>query len=143
MFDIPVRDAMERRKVLKAGPQASVGHAARLMAKANAGAVMVVVDDTLAGIFTERDIAFRVVARKLDPETTAIARVMTSSPQTIGPDEPFGRALLIMHENRFRHLPVVEGGKVIGVVSARSAMDPDLEEFAVEAARRRSFARQR
>jgi len=131
---------MERRKLLTASPDTSVARAAKLMAERNAGAVMVLVDDQLVGICTERDIVFRVVARDLDVDNTQIGAVMTPAPQTIRPEEPFGRALLIMHENGFRHLPVLEGGALIGVVSARSAMDPDLEEFGVEAARRRWFA---
>ncbi|HVO91181.1 MAG TPA: CBS domain-containing protein, partial [Casimicrobiaceae bacterium] len=95
--------------------------------------------ERLVGILTERDVVFRVVARERDPKSTAISEVMTVNPQTIDPRESLGRALLIMHENRFRHLPVVEEGKLIGVVSARSAMDPDLEEFNVEEHRRRHY----
>src|SRR4051812_21511260 len=95
MLNIPVREAMERRKVLTASPETTVAYAAKLMAKRNAGAVMVVVDEQLVGIFTERDVVFRVVARELDPEATAIGIVMTPAPQTIGPDEPLGRALLV------------------------------------------------
>jgi predicted transcriptional regulator len=64
---------------------------------------------------------------------------MTRSPHTIDPDEPFGYALLIMHERGFRHLPVIENGKVVGIVSARSALDPDLEDFISEAQRREHF----
>lgn len=140
MFDIPVKDAMDPTRIVKAGPDTSVTQAAKLMAKHKAGAVVVLVGAELVGIFTERDLAFRVVARELDPGTTKISAVMSPQPRTIGPDEPLGRALLIMHENGFRHLPVLDAGKVIGVVSARSAMDPELEEFAVEAVRRQSFA---
>jgi CBS domain-containing protein len=67
---------------------------------------------------------------------------MTPSPHTVGPDKPFGYALLVMHDHGFRHLPVIENGKLIGIVSARSAMDPDLEEFEAEAQRRRYFREQ-
>jgi CBS domain-containing protein len=95
------------------------------------------------GIFTERDIVFRVVAQGLDPHTTRVANVMTPKPQTVQPDQPFGYALLMMHEGRFRHLPVVENDKVVGIVSARSAMDPELEEFVSEAQRRKHFAEKR
>ena len=68
---------------------------------------------------------------------------MSPAPHTIHPDKPFGSALLVMHENGFRHLPVVENGKPIGIVSSRSAMDPDLEEFAFEAQRRRHYRENR
>lgn len=139
MFDTPVRDVMQRRKMLKAAPDTSVLKAAKLMAEKNVGAVMVVEDEALVGIFTERDVVIRVVAPGLDPGATRLADVMTRSPCTIGPDQPFGSALLLMHERDFRHLPVVESGKPVGIVSARSAMDPELEEFVSEEKRREHF----
>jgi CBS domain-containing protein len=143
MFDTPVRDVMQQQKLLKAAPEMLVSDAAKLMATKKAGAIIVVVDGGLVGIFTERDIVCRVVARGLDARATHIADVMTPEPQTIAPDQPFGSALLIMHEHSFRHLPVVENGKPIGIVSARSAMDPDLEEFVSEAQRRRHYQRKK
>jgi CBS domain-containing protein len=143
MFDQPVRSVMERRKFLKAAPETLVSKAAKLMAAKNVGAIMVVEADCLVGIFTERDIAFRVVARGLDPQATRLADVMTRAPQTVDPDKPFGYALLVMQENGFRHLPVVQDSKPIGIVSSRSAMDPDMEEFASEAQRRTYFGKKR
>ena len=134
---------MQRRKVLKAPPETVVSKAAKLMAAKNVGALMVVEGGRLVGIFTERDVVFRVVARGLDARTTAVSEVMSPAPHTIHPDKPFGSALLVMHENGFRHLPVVENGKPIGIVSARSAMDPDLEEFAFEAQRRKHYRENR
>lgn len=134
---------MQRRKVLKAPPETLVSKAAKLMAAKNVGALMVVEGGRLVGIFTERDVVFRVVARGLDARTTAVSEVMSPAPHTIHPDKPFGSALLVMHENGFRHLPVVENGKPIGIVSSRSAMDPDLEEFAFEAQRRRHYRENR
>jgi CBS domain-containing protein len=139
MFDRPVKDVMQRRSVLKAPPDICVAEAAKRMARKNVGAIMVVDGDRLVGIFTERDVVFRVVARGLDVLTTRIADVMTPAPHTIGPNEPFGRALLVMHDHGFRHLPVQDAGKLVGIVSARSAMDPDLEEFVSEAQRREYF----
>jgi CBS domain-containing protein len=67
---------------------------------------------------------------------------MTPRPKTLSPDEPFGHALLLMNEHGFRHVPVVEGGSLVGVVSARNALDPELEEFAAEARRREHLLRQ-
>lgn len=140
MFDRPVRSVIRRRNILKAPPETTVRRAATLMAKRNVGAVMVIEDGQLAGIFTERDVVFRVVARGLDPAATRLADVMTRKPRTIGPNTTFGRAILLMHDHGFRHLPVVENGVPIGIVSARSAMDPELEEFVAETERRRRFA---
>ena len=143
MFDQPVRSVMERRKLLKAAPETFVSKAAKLMAAKNVGAVLVVEANCLVGIVSERDIAFRVVALGLDPQATRLADVMTRAPHTVDPDKPFGYALLVMQENGFRHLPVVQDGKVIGIVSSRSAMDPDLEEFVFEARRRTHFETKR
>ena len=139
MFDQPVRGLMRKQKLLKAPPETTVVKAARLMAAKNVGAVIVVAGTRIVGIFTERDLAFRVVAKGLDVAATPLSAVMTPSPQTIAPDKPFGSALLVMHESGFRHLPVVEKGKLVGIVSARYAMDPDLEEFTAEAERREYF----
>ena len=130
---------MERKKLLKVSPQTLVNSAARLMARKRVGAVLVVEDQRLVGIFTERDIAFRVVARGLDPRMTRLADVMTPTPATVAPDKPFGYALVRMHEGGFRHLPVVREGKIVGIVSARSAMDPALEEFVYEGRRRERY----
>jgi CBS domain-containing protein len=82
-----------------------------------------------------------VIARGLDPATTRVDAVMTPDPVTIAPSDPFGRALVIMNEKGFRHLPVVEAGRVVGMVSSRAALDPKLEEFRSEAERRRYFAK--
>jgi CBS domain-containing protein len=67
---------------------------------------------------------------------------MTPAPDTVDPDKPFGYALLIMHERGFRHLPVIQDGKIVGIVSSRSAMDPELEEFSFEAQRRKHYREQ-
>ena len=142
MFDEPVRNVM-RRKPLTAAPETLVSKAAKLMAARRVGSILVVEDNQLVGIFTERDVLVRVVARGLDPRATRLADVMTRTPVTVEPNKPFGYALLVMHENGFRHLPVVDGGKLIGTLSSRSAMDPDLEEFAFEASRRTRFAQMR
>ena len=122
--------------MLTAPPETTVSEAARLMANKNVGAVMVVEKERLVGIFTERDAVFRVVARGLDAETTRLADVMTIAPHTTDPDKTFGHALLVMHENGFRHVPVIENGKPVGIVSARYALDPEMEEFVSEAQRR-------
>ena len=142
MFDEPVRSVMQRRNILKVLPDIVVRKAAELMAKRNVGAVLVVEDARLVGIFTEHDIAFRVVARGLDPQTTRVADVMTSEPDTVDPDKPFGYALLRIHHGGFRHLPVIKDGELVGIVSARNAMDPTLEEFQHEARRRKRYQEQ-
>ena len=137
MFSQRVRTVMERKKLLTAPPETTVSAAAKLMAKKNVGAIMVVEDERLVGIFTERDALIRVMAQGRDAKATMLADVMTKQPQTVDPGKTFGSALLMMYENGFRHVPVVEEGKVIGIVSSRNALDPDLEEFVAEAQRRK------
>ena len=133
---------MERKKLLIAPSDTSVSTAAKLMATNKVSAVMVVDNERLVGIFTERDAVFRVIAQDRDAQTTPLAEVMTRAPRTVTPDESFGYTLLMMHENGFRHVPVIENGQVIGVVSARNALDPELEEFESEAQRRKHVRRQ-
>ena len=113
------------------------------MARKNVGAILVIESDNLIGIFTERDIVFRVVALGLDLLATRIGDVMTRSPRIVDADEPFGSALIIMHDNRFRHLPVIKNGKLVGIVSARNALNPELEDFVSEAQRRKHLRRER
>lgn len=139
MFNLPIRNVMEPKKFITAAPGTTVSQAARLMATRNTGAILVVEDNQLSGILTERDMVFRVIATELDPQTTSVKAVMTANPKTLGPTESYGHALVIMQENGFRHLPVVENGRVIGIISSRNAMDPDMEEFVADQRRREHF----
>ncbi len=143
MFDTPVRSVMQQEKLLEAPSDTLVSEAARLMAAKKVGAIIVVDGGRLVGIFTERDVVFRVVAPGLDAQATRLSDVMTQKPHTIEPDRPFGYALHVMYQKGFRHLPVVVDGKPVGIVSARSAMDPELEEFVSETVRRRHYERKK
>ena len=139
MYSMRVKSVMERKKLLVAPPGTTVAKAAKLMVKKNVGAVMVVAEKRLVGIFTERDAVFRVIAAGRDPAATTIGEVMTPDPVTVEPTEIFGRVLLAMHEQGFRHMPVVENGEPVGIVSSRSALDPEMEEFTAETQRRLSL----
>ncbi|MFM8800842.1 MAG: CBS domain-containing protein [Tagaea sp.] len=100
-------------------PSATVLEAARMMAYLRIGALMVVEDDRLVGIFSERDALTRVVAKEIDPAATTLAQVMTPDPIVIAPDTTVQQALDIMAEKGFRHLPVAEDGKIVAIVSIR------------------------
>jgi len=139
MFDLPIRSVMERKKFITATPDKTVSQAARLMAAKNAGAVLVIEGDQLVGIFTERDVVFRVIAPGLEPKATLLREVMTADPKTLGPTQSYGHALVLMQENGFRHVPVVDEGQAIGIISSRNAMDPDLEEFVADQRRREHY----
>ena len=129
MLERTIRTIVEDQAVLSASAKTSVAEAAQLMKQHKVGAVLVVDEERLVGIFTERDGLYRVVAEQRDTRKTTLADVMTPNPQTVHPDEPFPRALHLMHTGGFRHVPVVENGLPIGMVSARDALGPELEDF--------------
>ena len=141
MYSQRVRYVMEKNNLLIAAPETTVSAAAKLMAEKTISAVMVLKNNKLIGIFTERDAVSRVIAKDRDVKTTLLADVMTPDPKTISPDKTFGYALLMMHENGFRHVPVVGNDRVVGMVSARNALDPELEEFVAESHRREEIVR--
>ena len=124
-----VRDVIANQRPLTAPGNTTIVAAARLMKEHGIGALMIVEDGHLAGIFTERDAVFRVLAESRDPKTTRLADIMTPKPKTIGPDKAVGHALLMMYDGGFHHVPVVERGKPIGMISARDALGPELQEF--------------
>mgnify|MGYP002682623083 FL=1 len=124
----PLRSLIEGHKPLTVAGTAAVTEAARLMRDRNVGAVMVVDGSKLTGVFTERDALFRVLAVGRDPASTPVTDVMTKSPQTIHPDKPFVEALRMMLEGGFRNVPIVEDGRVLGMVSVRDALDPEVYE---------------
>jgi CBS domain-containing protein len=124
-----LRSIVAGRPPVTVSRDATVVDAARQMKQRDVGSVLVLEAGRLAGIFTERDALFRVLAAGRDPATTTIGDVMTPQPQTMHPDEPFVRALRVMHEGKFRHLPVVEFGRPLGIVSVRDALDDDLVEL--------------
>jgi CBS domain-containing protein len=98
---------------------ATVREAAREMRNRHVGAVLVVAGDRLEGIFTERDMVNRVVAEGLDPDGTKLAEVMTRNPDTVGPNDTALVALRRMQDGGYRHLPVVDNGHLVGIVSRR------------------------
>jgi len=128
-MDRPVRTIIEHQAPVTANPEMTVAAASRLMRTKRIGALLVVDNDRLAGIFTERDALFRVIAEGRAPEKTRLSDVMTRNPRTITPDRPFGHALHLMHEGEFRHVPVVENGRPLGMVSARDALGPEMKQF--------------
>jgi CBS domain-containing protein len=101
---------------------------------------MITEGDRIAGIFTERDALVRVLAKAVDPETTRVDAVMTPNPQTVEADVPVGHALHLMYEGGFRHVPVVEDGRPVGMISARDALGPELAAFEDELQQRVAIA---
>jgi len=128
----PIRTIVKDQKLITCAGSTTVVEASRLMRVNQIGALMIVDEGRLAGIFTERDALFRVIANERDAKTTQVAEVMTRNLQSIDPDKTLGHALHVMYEGGFRHVPVVENGQPVGMVSARDALGPELEDFAHE-----------
>ncbi|MBK4719323.1 CBS domain-containing protein [Azospirillum sp. YIM DDC1] len=123
-----IPDVIKDQQLVCLPPEASVQDAAVLMAERRVAALLVTQPQaqggrSLKGIFTERDLASRVVAAGRDPVATRLAEVMTSSPDTLGPDARAYEALDLMERHHYRHLPVTANGEsdgtVLGIVSIR------------------------
>lgn len=117
-----LRELVKDRRLYSVKDDQTVLDAARYMMEHNIGAVPVLRDGTLAGILSERDIMNRVVAVGRTPGTTAISEVMTAKPRAVAADESIEECLFIMREFGFRHLPVVDGPELKGVVSLRDVL---------------------
>jgi len=107
----------------------SVWHAAKLMTRKHVGAVLVVEGKKLTGILTERDILNRVIVPKLDPAIVKVGDIMTPDPKVLSSEQLSCHAMALMTSGGFRHTPVVEKGKVIGVISIRDAVDEEHDEL--------------
>ncbi|MDH3473056.1 MAG: CBS domain-containing protein [Rhodospirillales bacterium] len=114
-----VPDVVHDQELVHLASSASLREAAKLMRARNVASVLVLEDGRLQGIFTERDMVRRVVAAGRDPDGTTLGEVMTRNPDTIAPSSTALDALRLMHDGGYRHLPVVEGGRVVAVVSRR------------------------
>ncbi len=100
----------------------------RAMVGRNLGAVPVLHNGTLVGIFSERDLMSRVVAENRDPQATCLAEVMTDDPLTVSMNEGLENCMALMRRHGFRHLPVCHEGYLVGMVSLRDILMHDLDE---------------
>ena len=104
-------------EVYSIGPEVPVVEAIRLMAQRGIGALVVLQGDRLAGVVSERDYARKVVLQGRSSSSTRVDEIMTGDVVQVGPDDSVDRCMQLVTERRLRHLPVVEQGRVIGVVS--------------------------
>lgn len=116
--------------VLTVAPDATVADAARRMAERGVGAVLVLEEARLLGIFTERDVLKAVAAGLEAAGGITVGALMTRYPETIEPSDTTEHAAALMIHGGFRHLPVVEAGAVVGIVSIRDLMRVELADRA-------------
>ena len=114
-----VRDLLKRKgqDVWSITPDTTVYRAIEIMADKHIGALLVIVEEKLVGIVSERDYARKVVLRGRSSKETRVAEIMTSPVISVQPQHAVDECMRIITDNRIRHLPVIEDGRVIGIVS--------------------------
>jgi CBS domain-containing protein len=123
-----IGNLLKGQVLVSAEVQQTVLEVARVMVKHNIGAVPVLRDSQLAGIFSERDLMNRVVVAGLEPAQTLVGEVMTEDPLTVAPSDDLETCMTLMRRHGFRHLPVCQGGELRGVISLRDILLHDLDE---------------
>ena len=120
----PIREVLRSKagQLLTASPDVTVTSAVRMMNEAGFGSVTVMDEDRLVGIFTERDVLVRVIDAELDPGSTLVGEVMTPDPLCIGPEALVEDVIVLITENHCRHLPVVQQGQLVGLISIGDLM---------------------
>jgi CBS domain-containing protein len=120
----------QRLATLSAGD--SVQAAVEMMTLHRIGAIPIVEEGRLIGIFTERDVVARVVAPGLDPNATPLVSVMTHAPETLTPTASVRDALELMKEGHFRHLPVLDDDRLVGIVSIRDLYQSVVDQMSAD-----------
>ena len=121
-----VRDIVHDRELFHVEESSTVAEAARKMAELHVGAILVLTNGRLAGVFSERDIMHRVVLDGRDPNLTIVRHVMSTSLTTVDELASLEEAMELMHSNKCRHLPVMRASHVVGFLSMRDLMDYEL-----------------
>jgi CBS domain-containing protein len=114
--------AVAGSKLLTVAPNATVAEAARLMKQEHFGCVLVVADELLVGIYTERDLLLGFAGTDKNPEETLLRDVMTRAPETVEPSDSLRVALNRMSVGGYRHIPITEGSRVSGLITAKDAL---------------------
>ena len=123
-----ISDLLKNQVTISAEPDQTVIEVATLMVEHNVGAVPVLSDGNLAGIFSERDLMIRVVVGGKDPARTKVSQVMTNDPLTVAPSDSLETCMTLMKRHGFRHLPVCAGRKLKGIISLRDILLRNLDE---------------
>ncbi len=123
-----ISNLLHGQSIVSVAPDHAVLEVARLMEEHNIGAVPVLSDGQLVGIFSERDLMTRVVVPGKDPARTSVGEVMTDDPLTVGPEDELETCMTLMRRHSFRHLVVCQGRQLRGIVSLRDLLLHDLDE---------------
>jgi len=134
-----ISDLLKSQVVIAADPHQTVLEVARLMVEHNIGAVPVVHQGGLIGIFSERDLMNRVVVGGKDPARILVSQVMTEDPMTVEPGDSLETCMTLMRRHGFRHLPVCVGRELRGFVSLRDILLHDLDEKGDEVRMMRAY----
>jgi CBS domain-containing protein len=118
--------ALMSRNLVRIGPEARLPDAARAMVERRVGSILVFEGERLVGILTERDVLREAASGAF--EGRSVAQAMTANPDVIGADESLEQAAVVMLHGGFRHLPVVEGGRVVGILSMRDLLGGSLAD---------------
>jgi CBS domain-containing protein len=121
-----VRDILST-KLVSVGPSATVAEAATVMGERHVGSALVMEGESLIGIFTERDIV-RALSQDFDAPGHSVSPWMTKNPKTIGAEADVKEALDMMLTGGFRHVPVVDGERVVGIISMRDISKASAEQ---------------
>ncbi len=139
MTDKIVPDIVENQTLYTLAPTATCRDAAKMMEANKISAVLIVADDGLVGIVTERDLTAKVLAASLDPDATRLESVMTLDPEVLAPDDTPSNALERMRIRGFRHLPIVDSDEIIGIVSIRDLYTATKKQLEEDIRQRESF----
>ena len=121
-------EAKDSSDVWAVGPDTSVYAALELMAEKNIGALLVIDDDELVGILSERDYARKVILLDRGSKDTSVTAIMSPQPITVAPEATTAECMQVMTDNRFRHLPVLHGTRVIGIISIGDVVRAVIDE---------------
>jgi CBS domain-containing protein len=117
-------------EVWSLGPDASVYEALQLLAEKNVGALVVIEDEKVCGIVSERDYARKIILLDRDSRGTKVSEIMTAEVLTVAPDQSVAECMTTMTEHHIRHLPVVDGDRLVGVISVGDVVKAVMAEQA-------------
>jgi CBS domain-containing protein len=126
----PILELLEKQggAIWSLSPDDSVYNALEMLADCNVGALMVMDGDKLVGVFSERDYTRKIALAGRSSKDTKVSEIMTAQVLTVTPRTSTDDCMALMSQKKIRHLPVVEGGKVLGMVSIRDLMDNIIQD---------------